>query len=243
MKPIFLTSLLLCLLAIPVRADEDPDSDGDDLTDAEELLLGTDPAKIDTDDDTLTDGYEVELGTDPLVMDSDGDDLDDAIEIGWTGPGTIDTDGDGLTDGSEVNDHHSDPLDADSDGDGLDDDGEISLGTGVQVADSDADGLFDGTESILHLDPISIDTDGNGESDPQSLVRASNPSILVQAAGSPHQLHFTTVPFVRYDVMFSDDLVDWELLTQIDASTQATPKTVNEPVAGSPKGFFTLKPH
>lgn len=243
MKAIFPISLLLCLLAFPVRADEDPDNDGDDLTDAEELLLGTDPDKIDTDDDTLTDGYEVELGTDPLVIDSDGDDLDDAIEIGWTGPGNIDTDGDGITDGNEVNDCQSDPLDADSDGDGLDDDAEISLGTGVLVADSDADGLLDGTESILHLDPIAIDTDGNGESDPQSLVRASHPTMQLQAAGAPHQLHFTTVPFVRYDVMFSDDLVDWELLSQIDASPQATPRTVVEPVAGSTKGFFNLKPH
>lgn len=243
MKLIFPLSLLLCVLAFPVRADEDPDTDGDELTDAEEISLGTDPDKIDTDDDTLTDGYEVELGTDPLVVDSDGDELDDALEIGWTGPETIDTDGDGLTDGSEVYDYRSDPLTADSDADGLDDGGEISLGTGALLADSDADGLLDGTETILHFDPNAIDTDGNGESDPQSLVRASQPAIQLQAAGSPHQFNFTTVPFVSYDVWFSDDLLDWELLMQISASPQATPKSVAEPVAGSPRGFFNLKPH
>ena len=238
-----LTSALVVLLGLPVRAEDGPDNDGDNLTDAEELELGTDPEAIDTDDDTLTDGYEVELGTDPLMVDTDGDGLDDALEIGWTGPDTIDTDGDGLTDGSEVNDHQSDPLSADSDGDGLHDDGEISFGTGLLVADSDADGLLDGTESILHLDPIAIDTDRNGESDPQSIVRASHPILMPQPIGSPHQLHFTTVPFVGYDVWFSNDLVDWEFLTRIDAGTEATPLSIFEPVAGSPKGFFNLKPH
>lgn len=243
MKLIFPLSLLLLALASPIRADEEPDNDGDELTDAEEVLLGTDPAKIDTDDDTLTDGYEVELGTDPLVADSDGDELDDALEIGWTGPEMIDTDGDGLSDGSEFYDYRSDPLSADSDADGLDDDAEISLGTGALVADSDADGLLDGTEIILHFDPSSVDTDGNGESDPQAIVRASQPAMQLQAAGSPHQLHFTAVPFVSYDVWFSDDLIEWDLLMHFSASPQATPRTVVEPVAGSPRGLFNMKPH
>jgi hypothetical protein len=64
-------SLLACLLASgaadragPVRAEEPPpddarDSDGDGLTDAEEIALGTRIGDPDTDDDGLLDGWEV----------------------------------------------------------------------------------------------------------------------------------------------------------------------------------------
>lgn len=41
------------------------DTDGDGLTDAEEPLVGCDPAKADTDGDTYADGLEVEKGFDP----------------------------------------------------------------------------------------------------------------------------------------------------------------------------------
>ncbi len=44
-----------------------PDSDNDDLTDAEELLYGTDPYNWDTDGDGISDGDEVANGTNPLV--------------------------------------------------------------------------------------------------------------------------------------------------------------------------------
>ena len=41
------------------------DSDGDQLTDAEEVIGGTDPNDDDMDDDGWTDGAEVERGSDP----------------------------------------------------------------------------------------------------------------------------------------------------------------------------------
>lgn len=54
------------------------DRDGDGLTDAEELKLGTNPEKIDTDNDGLTDHFEVTvLKTDPKRADSDGDGISD----------------------------------------------------------------------------------------------------------------------------------------------------------------------
>jgi large repetitive protein len=46
------------------------DSDGDGLTNAQELALGTDPLNIDTDGDGMPDGWEVHFGTNPLVNDA-----------------------------------------------------------------------------------------------------------------------------------------------------------------------------
>ena len=50
-----------------------PDTDGDGLSDARELLLGTDPEVADSDFDGLADGDELAAGTSPLSRDSDGD--------------------------------------------------------------------------------------------------------------------------------------------------------------------------
>ena len=49
----------------------DPDSDGDGLTDVEELVLGTDPQKFDTDGDGLPDGWERLYLINPLVAQGD----------------------------------------------------------------------------------------------------------------------------------------------------------------------------
>ena len=55
---------------------------GDGLNDAEEALLGTDPDNPDTDGDSLTDGDEVNVhSTNPLLADTDGDGFDDDREI------------------------------------------------------------------------------------------------------------------------------------------------------------------
>ena len=59
----------------------------------------------------------------------------------------------------------------------------------------------------------------------------------------PHQVSFTALPYVSYEVRYSNNLRDWETLTQISASSQETLQTVAEPTGGQPKGFFTLKPH
>ena len=58
------------------------DSDGDGLSDAREVELGTDPNKADTDGDGLSDGDEVlKYGTNPLNPDTDGDTYPDGTEV------------------------------------------------------------------------------------------------------------------------------------------------------------------
>jgi hypothetical protein len=134
---------------------QEVDTDGDGLTDSEEVNdCRTDPYKADTDGDGLSDGDEVNIyKTNPLdrFADADLDGLSDAQEllIYGTDPNKVDTDGDGLSDGAEVNTYKTNPLDrmADADLDGLSDVQELLIyGTEPNKADSDGDGLSDGAE-------------------------------------------------------------------------------------------------
>ena len=100
------------------------DCDNDELTNDEEVALGTDPNVADTDGDGTNDGQELTDGTDPLedcdsnggtplgTSDCDADGLSkDEEEALNTDPEVADTDGDGINDGQEVTDT-TDPLDA-----------------------------------------------------------------------------------------------------------------------------------
>ncbi len=179
------------------------DTDGDDLTDREELYaVGSNPNESDTDGDGLSDGVEENnYGTDPTTNDSDGDGLTDPAELNkhGTDPTSIDTDGDSLSDYEEVHEHGTNPNEKDSDDDGLDDDKELSLGTDPLDADTDNDGLEDGAEVHQHktsptdpdtdddglkdgpevhehgTDPSSPDTDGDGVDDATEIERGTNP--------------------------------------------------------------------
>ena len=90
----------------------------------EKLTESDDTTNLDTDGDGLTDAQEVEItGTDPLDPDSDDDGTLDGDE---------DQDGDTLTDGAELNGTvrgsetlFSDPFDTDTDDDGCSDDKEV----------------------------------------------------------------------------------------------------------------------
>ena len=80
-----------------------PDTDGDGLSDADEIALGTNPALADTDGDTLSDADELANGSDPRRADTDGDLLPDNVEIAMgTLPTNPDSDYDGLSDSLEV---------------------------------------------------------------------------------------------------------------------------------------------
>lgn len=144
------------------------DSDGDGLTDWEEIhVYGTDPFNPDTDGDGLWDGDEVrKYRTNPLNPDTDGDGLTDweEIYVYGTDPLNPDTDGDGLTDGEEVLIYGTDPLNPDTDGDGLTDGEEVkTYRTDPLNPDTDGDGLTDFEEvRVYGTDPLNPDTDGGG---------------------------------------------------------------------------------
>jgi hypothetical protein len=123
-----------------------PDTDRDGLSDALERQHGLDPRRADTDGDHLTDAQElVTTGTDGRRADTDGDQLDDAFELAQgLDPRSPDTDEDGHLDGSLVT------AQADSDLDGLDDALERVLGLDPTRADTDADGFSDALEVHAH---------------------------------------------------------------------------------------------
>ncbi len=82
------------------------DTDGDDIPDGVERVIGTDPENPDSDFDLLGDMEEVSNNTDPMTPDSNGDGILDVHEVR---DGVTDLDGDGMPN----------PWDRDNDGDGL----------------------------------------------------------------------------------------------------------------------------
>jgi len=115
------------------------DSDGDGLTNDEEMLYGTDALIADTDDDGLSDYFEIRSSSptnilDPLVQDSP---CDKAMGDEW-----VDTDLDGLTDCEE-----------------------FVKGTFRKIPDSDGDGIPDGIEFLTGANPLNDQIDGDQDFD------------------------------------------------------------------------------
>ena len=97
--------------------DATGNGDGDDLTNLEEFLAGTNPQTADTDSDNLSDSDEVNIyGSDPNVADYDQDGIQDDEEVvagvdGFiTDPYLANTDQDGASDPDEIA-YGSDPTD------------------------------------------------------------------------------------------------------------------------------------
>lgn len=105
--------------------DTTPTSTEEEIPDEKEPL-----GPLDTDGDGLSDVEEIALGTNQALIDSDGDALNDFDEAKnhKTDPLKADTDGDGLSDYEEINNWGTNPLSADTDGDGYNDADEIKAG-------------------------------------------------------------------------------------------------------------------
>ena len=154
----------------------------------------------DTDGDGLSDTQEVEIGTDPTNPDTDADALSDGDEVlqRTTDPLNPDTDGDVLTDGDEVR-RSTDPLNPDTDRDGLMDGNEVEIGTDPLNPDTDNDRLQDGQESPPCPDPLDPDSDDDAIIDGQDLdpCDANNPSLTATAAAGQPTPEATLEPTVE----------------------------------------------
>jgi hypothetical protein len=125
----------------PVATPEDDytgDTDGDGLTDGEEIEAGTDPNDADSDNDGVIDGDEG-------FYDGDGDGEND-----HPGAWNEDTDGDGLINA----------LDPDSDNDGLLDGTEQGITSAGPDTDEGAGNFIPDADPDTVTDPLNRDTDG-----------------------------------------------------------------------------------
>ena len=137
--------------ALGLAKDTD-DTDGDGLTDYEELIIvGTDPTKYDTDNNGVNDA-------------NDDEDADGLSNIGEVRLGTLpteaDSDFDGLNDGDEINIYRTKPL----------------------IADSDGDGLTDGEEIDLGLDPMNPKTDGHTLDGDRTFEQTASNDVVMDLA-------------------------------------------------------------
>ncbi|QWX84635.1 Ig-like domain-containing protein [Cellulophaga sp. HaHaR_3_176] len=176
------------------------DSDGDGLSDEEEVGLGTDPNNPDSDGDLINDGQEVNTdSTDPIDdcssnggtalpnSDCDADGLTTTEEsTAGTDPNNPDSDNDGLEDGEEVI-LGADPNNPDSDGDLINDGQEVTDatnplddcdsigGTALANSDCDVDGLTTSQEDEIGTDPNNPDSDGDLVNDGQEVIDGTDP--------------------------------------------------------------------
>jgi hypothetical protein len=124
------------------------DRDQDMIADHFEAKYNLDPDNPDSDGDGITDGYElINLKTDALAADSDFDAMSDAAEVeAGTNPN--------MPDNPAAPAALTDEALSDVDGDGIGSLGERLAGTDPRSADSDSDLLADGDEIQLGSDPL-----------------------------------------------------------------------------------------
>ncbi|WP_272423787.1 thrombospondin type 3 repeat-containing protein [Polyangium jinanense] len=167
------------------------DSDGDGLSNDDEIAAGTDSSDADTDDDGVLDGLEPSLGVDTdgdglinvVDADSDNDGLFDGTELGLdcNNPATNPAAASCMPD-ADMGATKTNPIDVDTDNGGVadgvedfDKDGKVDPGErdpnepfdDADFVDSDGDGVFDPVEVHFGSDPNDLDSDEDGALDGQ----------------------------------------------------------------------------
>jgi hypothetical protein len=209
----------------PLRAD----SDGDGISDADDIAAGLDPLASDTDGDGLSDAFELANGMSPLINnDTDG--------IAGNGAGD-DPDGDGLT---NVEEHlcGTDPFNRDTDGDGVWDGGEIGQGSDpLDPADSQPREVVPftvlfGDESGSHSEKYRLTiTPVSGDARPGwTLVNREfgqpDPLTVRLAAGATYEV---ALEHAATDIPNSSPDYDYTLEFSADASAPGMAVLVDDP--------------
>ena len=216
------------------------DLDQDGLTNAQELINGTDPKKWDdSDGDLLPDGWEIQHGLNPL--DSSG-------ANGATG----DPDGDGLSNLDELM-HGTKPKTSDSDGDGATDKQETEQGSNPN--DNSDQGQAPPAEKILevpfsigdpsgsHSERWKLTIQGDGPDDNRKIEFVS-PDFgeMGTKTFKLRKLNKYTITVAHVATNSEDGKPDYDWEAQIDGnpSSESTPETSGQ--AGS-NNFFMVKDH
>ena len=142
-------------------------------------IPGTEVIHLDTDGDGLSDEQEMDYGSNPTLRDSDNDGLSDYVEFTLSSPGNVfnpNTDPD-----TDAPDSNCSPVLGqwlDSDGDLLTDCEEELIGTDRLVVDTDGDGIPDGLEFLAGTNPFFaedvVDTDYDGFANPIEIRNHTN---------------------------------------------------------------------
>ncbi|MEM7161020.1 MAG: Ig-like domain-containing protein [Bacteroidota bacterium] len=172
-----------------INPPDNPDTDGDGISDHEDLDSDNDGILDDWENDPNEDGsgpddFDGDGVPDYLDLDSDNDTMPDVVEAGGVdedGDGTIDNYNDGNGDGADDDDIQTDPDDTDMDGapdhNDIDSDNDgitdiIEANSGDDTLDTDGDGMVDifiDDNGDGWVDDIGVsdppDFDGDGESD------------------------------------------------------------------------------
>jgi hypothetical protein len=185
------------IYGIGPSGDDIVDSDGDGLSDSDELrgwevitttaagnesryTVSSDPLNADTDGDGVTDNEEKHAAADPRSADTDGDTLTDNQEwnILYSDPTNDDTDGDGTQDGFEFYSYRTSPVLADTDGDQINDTDEIlGRNRSPRIADLPEAGIIVG-EVRLQIDERYTYEDAQGYT---IVDESSSNTVLVQS--------------------------------------------------------------
>lgn len=195
----------------------DPDSDGDRLSDGDEVNVhGTDPLNKDTDGDGREDGDEIEIdpATDPLNPDTDGDQFGDQFELDQ---GTDPTDANDVPDGIAEWDHEWHVLEALPTFDGFD--------GGLDRQDVTFRVWIDFREAEVSADNSEMIWESGGGTVGFSLVYDAGNVLVLRAAGNGGN----TVTEVRYELT-SEQLAAGELPVtwtfDVDNGDAATGQTI-----------------
>jgi hypothetical protein len=145
----------------------------------EERVVSSDPFSADTDGDGVSDLEEIQYGSNPRDADTDSDALSDVTELNviFSSPYNADTDGDGLEDGLEYYTLQTSPIHADTDGDQLDDNNELFVSyRDPRMADLPELAIETGT-MYVSLNEVYTYTDSMGE---ETSTESSSSAVIAR---------------------------------------------------------------